>query len=271
MGAGVNTKIGWQSALEDKERIKEVLDGTNMLFIAAGMGGRTSAGAAPIIGEIAKNLKILTVAVVTKLFAFEGNERMCVVEKGIKNLEYIVGSLIVIPNEILLNSLEEKITLLEAFKNANNVLFSAVHGIAQLIIKLGLINIDFADVRTIMFKKGAAIIGSGISKGEFRAQMVVGAAMSSTLLDNINLFDPQVVLVNILVGIEIEIVEFKKIGSIIKEFTSKDAIVMLGTVIDPEMNNYLSITLVVTGLKKKININLTNFMIMIMKKNNIYK
>ncbi len=252
LGAGADPEIGRQSAMEDRDRIREVLDGTDMVFITAGMGGGTGTGAAPVIAEVAKELGILTVAVVTKPFPFEGRRRSQIAEEGINNLGQIVDSLITIPNEKLLHSLGNDITLLDAFKAANDVLLGAVQGIAELITKPGLINVDFADVRTIMSEMGVAMMGTGTAKGEGRAQGAAEAAISSPLLDNINLSGARGVLVNITAGLDMAISEFEEVGNAIKDFTSEDAVVIVGTVIDPDMSDELRVTLVTTGLGKTI-------------------
>jgi cell division protein FtsZ len=222
-----------------------------MLFITAGMGGGTGTGAAPIVAEIAKDLGILTVAVVTKPFPFEGKKRHNVAIEGIKRLNSVVDSLITIPNERLLSVLGKNVSLLDAFKAANNVLFGAVQGIAELITRPGLINVDFADVKTIMSEMGIAMMGTGTARGENRARSAAEAAISSPLLDNINLSGAKGVLVNITAGMDMSISEFEEVGDSIKHFTSDDATVIVGTVIDPEMSDELRVTLVATGLGTK--------------------
>lgn len=248
LGAGANPDIGRQAAIEDRERIIEVIDGADMLFITAGMGGGTGTGAAPIIAEIAKELGILTVAVVTRPFPFEGRKRMQVADSGIQSLSKYVDSLITIPNEKLLTVLGKGISLLDAFKAANNVLLGAVAGIAELITRPGLINVDFADVRTVMSKMGVAMMGTGIAQGENRAREAAEAAISSPLLENINLNGAQGVLVNITAGMDMSIGEFEQVGDVIRGFTSEDATVVVGTVVDPEMEGKLKVTVVATGL-----------------------
>lgn len=250
LGAGANPEIGRQSALEDKERIHDVLEGADLVFITAGMGGGTGTGGAPIVAEIAKEMGILTVAVVTKPFPFEGRKRMLVAEKGIENLSQAVDSLITIPNEKLLTVLGKDMSLLDAFKAANNVLLGAVQGIAELITRPGLINVDFADVRTVMSQMGIAMMGTGRARGENRAKAAAQSAISSPLLEDINLSGAKGVLVNITAGMNLTIAEFEEVGEAIKEFTSEDATVIVGTVIDPEMSDELRVTLVATGLGK---------------------
>lgn len=250
LGAGANPEVGKQSALEDRDKIKDVLDGADMIFITAGMGGGTGTGAAPIVAEVAKELGILTVAVVTKPFPFEGKKRMKVAEEGINNLGQTVDSLITIPNEKLLSVLGKGVSLLDAFKAANDVLTGAVQGVAELITRPGLINVDFADVKTIMSEMGLAMMGSGCARGENRAKSAAEAAIASPLLDNVNLAGARGVLVNITAGMDMSISEFEEVGEAVKSFTSDDAVVIVGTVIDPDMSDELRVTLVATGLGK---------------------
>jgi cell division protein FtsZ len=248
LGAGANPEIGRQAALEDKDKIREALAGADMVFITAGMGGGTGTGAAPIVAEVARELEILTVAVVTKPFSFEGKVRTQVAEAGIESLKKHVDSLITIPNNKLLTVLGKNISLLNAFKAANNVLLGAVKGIADLITKPGLINVDFADVRTVMSEMGMAMMGSGTGVGEDRAREAAEAAVSSPLLDDVNLSGARGVLVNITSGPDMSIGEFEAVGEVIKGFTSENATVVVGTVIDPDMTDELHVTVVVTGL-----------------------
>ncbi|EKD75707.1 MAG: hypothetical protein ACD_44C00046G0002 [uncultured bacterium] len=248
LGAGANPEIGKQAALADRERIRDALSGADMVFITAGMGGGTGTGAAPVIAEIAKELGILTVAVVTKPFIFEGKKRMTIAEEGIKTLTQYVDSLITIPNNKLLSVLGKNITLLNAFKAANNVLLGAVQGIADLITRPGLINVDFADVRTVMSEMGVAMMGTGIATGENRARTAAESAIASPLLENINLAGARGVLVNITAGVDMSIGEFEAVGDTIKSFTSESATVVVGTVIDPEVGDEMRVTIVATGL-----------------------
>jgi len=248
LGAGANPDIGREAALEDRERIKELIAGTDMLFITAGMGGGTGTGAAPVVAELARELGILTVAVVTKPFPFEGTRRMKMAESGIAELSKSVDSLITIPNGKLLTSLGKNITLLDAFKAANNVLLGAVQGIAELITRPGLINVDFADVRTVMSGMGLSMMGTGSASGEERATKAAKAAISSPLLDDIDLNGARGILVNITAGLDMGIHEFEEVGSAIREFASDEATVVVGTVIDPEMTDEIRVTIVVTGL-----------------------
>lgn len=248
LGAGANPDIGRQAAQEDKDRIIEVLDGADMVFITAGMGGGTGTGGAPVVAQLAKELGILTVAVVTRPFPFEGRKRIEVAEKGIQELAHHVDSLITIPNEKLLTVLGKGITLLDAFKAANNVLLGAVQGIAELITRPGLINVDFADVKTVMREMGMAMMGTGVATGETRAREAAELAIASPLLDDISLTGAKGVLVNITAGLDMSIGEFEEVGEVIREFTSEDATVVVGTVVDPDMTDQLKVTVVATGL-----------------------
>lgn len=248
LGAGANPEVGRQAALEDRERIQEVIDGADMLFITAGMGGGTGTGAAPVVAQIAKDLGILTVAVVTKPFPFEGKKRTALANEGIKALSQYVDSLITIPNEKLLTVLGKDIGLLDAFKAANDVLQGAVQGIAELITRPGLINVDFADVRTVMSEMGMAMMGTGVGIGENRARDAAESAIASPLLEDVNLAGARGILVNVTAGMDLSIGEFEAVGSTVKEFASEDATVVIGTVIDPELRNELRVTVVATGL-----------------------
>ena len=248
LGAGADPNIGRQAAEEARDCIREILEGTDMVFLTAGMGGGTGTGAAPIFAEVAKELQILTVAVVTKPFVFEGKKRMGVAEEGIKALSNYVDSLITIPNNKLLNVLGKNITLLNAFKATNNVLFGAVQGIADLITRPGLINVDFADVRTVMSEMGMAMMGTGVSSGENRAREAAEAAIASPLLEDVDFTGARGVLVNITAGMDLSIGEFEQVGEAVKAFASETATVVIGTVIDYEMSDELRVTVVVTGL-----------------------
>ncbi|MCA0403637.1 MAG: cell division protein FtsZ, partial [Proteobacteria bacterium] len=248
LGAGANPRIGREAAEEDRERIKEVLAGADMVFITAGMGGGTGTGAAPVFAEIAKELGILTVAVVTKPFSFEGKQRALAAEDGIRRLAEHVDSLITIPNNKLLSVLGKNISLLNAFKAANNVLLGAVKGISDLITRPGLINVDFADVRTVMSEMGMAMMGTGSAVGEQRARQAAEAAIASPLLEDVNFSGARGILVNITAGLDMSIGEFEEVGDVVKEFISDDATVVVGTVIDPEMTEEMRVTVIVTGL-----------------------
>lgn len=248
LGAGANPEIGRQAALEDRERIAESLKGADMVFITAGMGGGTGTGGAPIVAEVARDLGILTVAVVTKPFPFEGGKRMKIADAGLAELAENVDSLITIPNEKLLSVLGKNTTLLDAFGAANDVLQGAVQGIADLIIRPGMINVDFADVKTVMSEMGMAMMGTGSATGEERAREAAEAAIKSPLLEDINLQGARGILVNITAGVDLNLGEFSEVGNIVEEFASDSATVVVGTVIDPEMTDELKVTVVATGL-----------------------
>lgn len=252
LGAGANPEIGRQSAIEDRERIAEVIDGADMVFITAGMGGGTGTGAAPVVAEVAKDLGILTVAVVTKPFPFEGRKRMHIANEGIHHLQQHVDSLITIPNERLLSVLGAGASLLDAFKAANDVLLGAVQGIADLIIRPGMINVDFADVRTVMSEMGMAMMGSGSATGENRAREAAESALRSPLLEGVNLQGARGILVNITAGLDLSLGDFNAVGETIEDFASTDATVVVGTVIDPEVKDELRVTVVATGLEQTI-------------------
>ena len=248
LGAGANPEVGRQAALEDRDRITEMIAGADMVFITAGMGGGTGTGAAPVIAQAAKELGILTVAVVTKPFHFEAKRRMTIAEQGIEELSKHVDSLIIIPNSKLPEVMGSDALLLNAFKAANDVLQGAVQGIAELITRQGLINVDFADVRTVMSEMGQAVMGAGQAKGEDRAIMAVQAAIGSPLLEEVNLQGACGVLVNITAGMNMTMKEFEEIGSAVADLASDDATVVIGTVIDPEIGDELRVTVVATGL-----------------------
>ncbi|MFK5913204.1 MAG: cell division protein FtsZ [Woeseiaceae bacterium] len=248
LGAGASPEVGREAALEDRERIQEMLEGSDMIFITAGMGGGTGTGGAPIIAQIAKEMGILTVAVVTRPFAFEGKKRTEIANEGIEELKGYVDSLITIPNEKLLSVLGKNVSLLDAFKAGNDVLLGAVQGIAELITCPGLINVDFADVRTVMSEMGMAMMGSSKASGENRAYEAAEAAMASPLLEDINLSGARGILVNVTAGMDMTIGEFEAVGNTVKEFASDDATVVVGTVIDPNMGDELRVTVVATGL-----------------------
>lgn len=248
LGAGADPEVGRQAAMEDRDRIIELIEGCDMLFITAGMGGGTGTGAAPVVAQVAKELGILTVAVVTKPFEMEGGKRLLVAEHGMAELGKYVDSLITIPNQKLLTVLGPTTTLLDAFKSANQVLQGAVQGIAELITRPGLINVDFADVRTVMAETGMAMMGSGSASGEGRAREAAEAAVSSPLLEDINLAGAHGILVNVTAGMDLSIGEFQEVGNIVKEYASEDATVVVGTVIDPDLSNQIRVTVVATGL-----------------------
>ncbi|MEE8077753.1 MAG: cell division protein FtsZ [Pseudomonadales bacterium] len=246
LGAGANPDIGRQAAIEDRDRLAEVLAGADMVFITAGMGGGTGTGAAPIIAEIAKEMDILTVAVVTKPFRFE--KRTSAADRGIQELQQIVDSLITIPNEKLLAVLGERTSMLDAFSAANDVLLGAVQGIADLIIRPGMINVDFADVRTVMSEMGMAMMGTGRASGENRARDAAEAAIRSPLLEDVDLHGARGILVNVTAGPDLNIGEFTDVGNIVDEFASDSATVVVGTVIDQDLGDEIKVTVVATGL-----------------------
>lgn len=248
LGAGANPDLGRQAAELDRDRIREALIGADMVFITAGMGGGTGTGAAPIVAQVAKELGILTVAVVTRPFEFEGKKRLAVAEEGIQSLSKFVDSLIIVPNNKLLSVLGKKISLLDAFKAGNDVLHNAVQGIAELITRPGLINVDFADVRTVMSEMGTAMMGSSSARGENRATEAAKAAIASPLLEDVDLSGARGVLVNITAGLDMSIGEFEEVNKMVTALTSSSATVVVGTVIDPELEDELRVTVVVTGL-----------------------
>ena len=248
LGAGANPEIGRQAALEDRDQIADILSGADMVFVTAGMGGGTGTGAAPIVAEVARELGILTVAVVTRPFPFEGKKRSAIAEQGIEQLSANVDSLITIPNEKLLDVLGKEASLLDAFKAANDVLLGAVKGIADLIMHPGMINVDFADVKTVMSEMGMAMMGTGFATGEDRAREAAESAIRSPILEDVNLQGARGILVNITAGETLSLGEFSEVGDTIEEFASDDATVVVGTVIDPELGDEMRVTVVATGL-----------------------
>ncbi|HEX7326147.1 MAG TPA: cell division protein FtsZ [Rhodanobacteraceae bacterium] len=252
LGAGANPELGRQAALEDRDRIVEILDGADMVFITCGMGGGTGTGAAPVVAQLAKEKGILTVAVVTKPFPFEGRRRMQVAMKGIEDLSASVDSLITVPNEKLLTVLGREVTLLNAFKAANDVLQGAVQGIADLITRPGLINVDFADVRTVMSEMGMAMMGTGTARGDDRAQAAAEAAINNPLLENVDLSGACGILVNVTAGPNLTMREFDEIGRVVHDFASEDATVVLGTALDPDLSDDVRVTVVATGLNRGV-------------------
>ncbi|MBT5387888.1 MAG: cell division protein FtsZ [Porticoccaceae bacterium] len=249
LGAGANPEVGRQAALEDKERIAQVLEGADMVFITAGMGGGTGTGGAPVIAEVAKQMGILTVGVVTRPFSFEGRKRMAIADEGIAQLKERVDSLIIVPNEKLLQVLGKDMTVLNAFKQANDVLFGAVQGITDLILLDGLINVDFADVRTVMSEMGMAMMGTGEASGVDRAMVAAEGAIKCPLLEDINLQGAKGILVNITSGYDLTLGEFEDVGNTIREFADEDATIIVGSVFDPELEDQLRVTVVATGLR----------------------
>ncbi|MXY63841.1 MAG: cell division protein FtsZ [Gammaproteobacteria bacterium] len=248
LGAGANPEIGRQAAMEDRDRISDAINGADMIFITAGMGGGTGTGATPVIAELAREKGALTVAVVTKPFPFEGQKRMDLAMLGIEDLQEHVDSLITVPNEKVLAVMGHEASLVDAFAKANEVLFNAVQGISELITRPGLINVDFADVRTVMAEMGRAMMGSATANGENRAVEAARQAISSPLLENINLYGAKGLLVNITAGPDMAIGEFEAVGNSIHEYAAPDANLVIGTAFDPEMQGDLRVTMVATGL-----------------------
>ncbi len=256
LGAGANPEIGRQAAMEDRERIQEALEGADMVFITAGMGGGTGTGGAPVVAQIAKEMGILTVAVVTKPFPFEGRKRMDAATQGIEELKQNVDSLITIPNEKLLSVLGKNISLLDAFKAANDILLGAVQGIAELITQPGIMNVDFADVKTVMSEMGMAMMGTGQANGEDRARTAAEMAIASPLLEDIDISGARGILVNVTAGMDMTIGEFDEVGNTVREFASENATVIVGTVLDAELNGDMRVTVVATGLGQQSEVEL---------------
>ncbi len=248
LGAGANPDVGRQAAMEDRDRIAETLQGADMIFITAGMGGGTGTGAAPIVAQLAREQGALAVAVITKPFPFEGSKRMAVADQGIRELAEHVDSLITIPNERVLDVMGKQASLLDAFAKANEVLLNAVQGISELITRPGLINVDFADVRTVMAEMGMAMMGSATASGVERATEATRAAISSPLLEDTNISGARGILVNVTAGMDMAIGEFEEVGNLVRELASDDATVVIGTVLDPEMQSSLRVTMVATGI-----------------------
>ncbi len=256
LGAGANPEVGRQAASEDRDKIAAALDGTDMVFLTAGMGGGTGTGAAPVIAQLAREKGILTVAVVTRPFGFEGKKRIEAADQGIKELGELVDSLIVIPNERIMEVMGGNVTLLEAFGKANEVLFNAVQGISELITRPGLINVDFADVRTVMAEMGSAMMGSATASGPDRAMEAARGAVSSPLLEEVDIHGAKGLLVNVSAGPDMQLDEFAHVGEIVNEYASEDGTVVIGTVLDPEMEDELRVTMVATGIRKAPQISL---------------
>lgn len=250
LGAGADPEVGRAAAIEDTDAIAEAIDGADMVFITAGMGGGTGTGAAPIVAEVAKSLGILTVAVVTTPFPFEGRKRKLLASEGILELREQVDSLIIIPNEKLMKVLGRSTSLIKAFAAANDVLLGAVRGIAELIICSGMINVDFADVRTVMSEMGMAMMGSDSARGEDRALVAAEGAINSPLLENVDLRGASGILVNITAGLDLSLGEFSEVGNVIEKYASSDATIVIGTVIDTSLVDDLKVTVVATGFEK---------------------
>lgn len=251
MGAGADPEIGRLAALEDRERLKELIKGADMVFIASGMGGGTGTGASPIVAQVAKELGALTVAIVTKPFSLEGKRKMSLAQEGINQMVEEVDSLITIPNQKLLEVLGKGCTMVDGFKAANDVLAGAVRGISDIIMKPGMINVDFADVKTVMSEKGTAMMGTGSASGPNRAMEAAEQAMGSKLLEDIDLKDAKGILLNITAGENLTIEEFETVGNCVQEYASEEAIIVPGTVIDEASGDILTVTVVATGLASK--------------------
>ncbi|HCX88691.1 MAG TPA: cell division protein FtsZ [Gammaproteobacteria bacterium] len=256
LGAGSNPEVGRQAASEDRDKIAAALEGADMVFLTAGMGGGTGTGAAPVVAQLAREKGILTVAVVTRPFGFEGKKRIAAADHGIKELGELVDSLIIIPNERIMEVMGGNVTLLEAFGKANEVLFNAVQGISELITRPGLINVDFADVRTVMAEMGMAMMGSATAAGPDRAMTAARAAVSSPLLEEVDIHGAKGLLVNVSAGPDMQLDEFAQVGEIVNEYASEDGTVVIGTVLDPEMEDELRVTMVATGIRQAPQISL---------------
>ena len=256
LGAGADPEVGRQAASEDRDKIAAALEGTDMVFLTAGMGGGTGTGAAPVVAHLAREKGILTVAIVTRPFGFEGKKRIAAADHGIKELGELVDSLIVIPNERIMEVMGGNVTLLEAFGKANEVLFNAVQGISELITRPGLINVDFADVRTVMAEMGMAMLGSATATGPDRAMAASRGAVSSPLLEEVDIHGAKGLLVNVSAGPDMQLDEFAQVGEIVNEYASEDGTVVIGTVLDPEMEDELRVTMVATGIRKAPQISL---------------
>ena len=256
LGAGANPEVGRQAASEDRDKIAAALDGTDMVFLTAGMGGGTGTGAAPVIAQLAREKGILTVAVVTRPFGFEGKKRIEAADQGIKELGELVDSLIVIPNERIMEVMGGNVTLLEAFGKANEVLFNAVQGISELITRPGLINVDFADVRTVMAEMGMAMMGSATATGPDRAMEAARGAVCSPLLEEVDIHGAKGLLVNVSAGPDMQLDEFAHVGEIVNEYAAEEGTVVIGTVLDSAMEDELRVTMVATGIRKTPQISL---------------
>jgi cell division protein FtsZ len=248
LGAGANPEVGRAAAQESRAAIAEQLAGADMVFITAGMGGGTGTGAAPVVAEIARELGALSVAVVTKPFKFEGKSRMRIADQGISELKEAVDSLIIIPNEKLMSALGSKVTLIKAFAEANNVLKGAVEGISDLITRPGMINVDFADVRTVMADMGMSMMGTGRALGDERARLATEQAVQSPLLEGIDLKGAKGVLVNVAAGKDLSLGEFSEVGDLVAEYAAEDATIVVGTVVDETLGEEIKVTVVATGL-----------------------
>jgi len=250
LGAGANPEVGRQAAIENSEMLREQLKGADLVFITAGMGGGTGTGAAPIIAQLAREVGALTVAVVTRPFKFEGKKRTAIAEAGIEELRDVVDSLIILPNDKLVPVLGRKTSLMDAFGVANDVLKGAVQGIADLITNPGMINVDFADVRTVMAEMGMAMMGTGLATGDERAILAAEQAVNSPLLEDVCLKGAKGILVNVAAGEDLSLGEFSQVGEIVHEYAADDATVVIGTAIDPSLGDQIKVTVVATGLDR---------------------
>ncbi len=248
LGAGANPEVGRAAAQESRDAIAEQLSGADMVFITAGMGGGTGTGAAPVVAEVARELGALTVAVVTRPFKFEGRSRMRIADQGIAELKEAVDSLIIIPNEQLMSALGSKVTLIKAFAEANNVLKGAVEGISDLITRPGMINVDFADVRTVMTEMGMSMMGTGRAVGDDRARIAAEQAVQSPLLEGVDLKGAKSVLVNVAADKDLSLGEFSEVGDLVAEYAAEDATIVVGTVVDESLGDEIKVTVVATGL-----------------------
>jgi cell division protein FtsZ len=251
LGAGSNPEIGKNAALEDRERLQKLVEGADMVFVTAGLGGGTGTGSAPVVAQVAKELGILTVAVVTKPFAFEGRKRAQQAEAGLAELRQVVDTLITIPNQRLLAVVDRGTPLLEAFKVADSVLLQAVQGISDLILVPGLINLDFADVRTIMSGMGMALMGAGVGKGEHRALDAAQKAVASPLLDETSIEGAKGILINFTGGSDLSIHEVEEAARIVQEAAHDEANIIFGAVIDPSLDDEVRITVIATGFTER--------------------
>ncbi len=250
LGAGGNPEVGMKASEESIEQIKEAIEGSDMVFITAGLGGGTGTGGAPVVAKACKEMGILTVSVVTKPFSFEGKIRQRNAQEGLAKLQEVVDTLIAIPNDRLTTLSDKKSTFLEMFKKADDVLYYAVKGISDLIVIPGYINVDFADVRTVMSEMGLALMGTGIGRGENRAVEAAKQAISSPLLEDISIKGAKAVLVNITAGPDLTMHEFEEASSIIHSEVDNEANIIIGTAIDPDANEELRITVIATGIGK---------------------
>ena len=252
LGAGADPNVGRQAALEDTEKLIEALDGADMVFVTTGLGGGTGTGAAPVIASLASELGALTIAVVTKPFKFEGRKRQLQAEQGLEELRDCVDTVITIPNERLLATIARNTSLNDAFSSADDVLRQAIQGISDLILVPGLINLDFADVKTIMAGMGLAIMGTGLSEGEGRAMAAANAAISSPLLEDASVKGARGVIINVTGGPDLSLIEVSEASAVIQEAAHEDANIIFGAVVDPKMEGRVKITVIATGFDRPV-------------------